>query len=543
MGYLLHIFLAVGIQVLGEAGIDTGFEAPWAFLALIAVPHLLARYGRKAFLRGQFARALLMERVVNYSALGVYLIFVSGCSWIETVRRWTSAELSLHGWPEPAILLALAPFVVLQLLAIDATASIHDTRAAERKRVRTFHTRMFLSGLLPVLIYIVISSGVGWNESVRVHVERVALYNAFFVAFVLFILVLFLPVLLRNTWETAELEPSVQRELLENVAERADFSCSKLLKWKTGFLMANAAIVGFLPRQRVVLFSDSLLSMLSLRELAAVFAHEIGHAKRHHVAVFVAWALAFALGGLLLVGWLGIDGDWRGAAVGTGVLVAWVLGFGWLSRRFELEADLYSLDLLHDPDAMAGALERVGGRLKDISGWRHFSAKRRIDFILSAWQDKRIAVRLRRTLRFWSVVGCLCAAAAISAHVWQLSSSFAVDRVFVELSLGRYERAAALTTADMDEDVRALVDVASELRSAAGRDLTEADLETELELRLEQGRAEGALRVAELLALRGREELFPVIEALDALVQRDKDFARLLEGVAAPWKERVGRLR
>ena len=61
--------------------------------------------------------------------------------------------------------------------------------------------------------------------------------------------------------------------------------------------MANAAIVGFLPGHRTVLFSDSLLAGLPPRELAAVFAHEIGHARRHHVLVFGAWTLVFFLAG------------------------------------------------------------------------------------------------------------------------------------------------------------------------------------------------------------------------------------------------------
>ena len=60
--------------------------------------------------------------------------------------------------------------------------------------------------------------------------------------------------------------------------------------------MSNAAIVGVGGR-RVVLFSDSLLASLPPGELAAVYGHEIGHAKSRHVAVFLVWTLAFFIAG------------------------------------------------------------------------------------------------------------------------------------------------------------------------------------------------------------------------------------------------------
>ena len=109
--------------------------------------------------------------------------------------------------------------------------------------------------------------------------------------------------------------------------------------------------------------------------MAAVYAHEIGHAKRHHVAVFLAWALTFFMAGDLAAGWIapGPGDQWLGTGILVGSLIVWALCFGWFSRRCELEADLFSLELLGDPEAMISALERVGGKLRDVAGWRHFS--------------------------------------------------------------------------------------------------------------------------------------------------------------------------
>lgn len=44
---------------------------------------------------------------------------------------------------------------------------------------------------------------------------------------------------------------------------------------------ANAYFSGFGPKKRIVLF-DTLIKDLSIKELVAVLAHEIGHYKRKH---------------------------------------------------------------------------------------------------------------------------------------------------------------------------------------------------------------------------------------------------------------------
>ena len=191
--------------------------------------------------------------------------------------------------------------------------------------------------------------------------------------------------------------------------------------WRTGNLMANAAIVGVSARSRVVMFSDSLLSILSLRELASVFAHEMGHAVRHHVWIFIAWAMAFFLAADQWTHLLADAGElWTSLAL-LGTVGLWALSFGWMSRRFELEADLFSLELLGDLEGLVSALERVGPRERDASGWRHFSTAKRVDFLLRAAQDPAWARRFRSRLRGITVAGFLAAGVAVwfSANVWK----------------------------------------------------------------------------------------------------------------------------
>ncbi len=195
MGYLLHILLALGVQALGEADLILGRVGVWLLIALLFVPHALGALARRAALAGRFARAALIGRLVQFAPLAAFLCLVL-CGWVQDVRRWTGSELSVFGWPEPAVLLSLAPFLVLQLLAIDALARLQEDRPIHRRRARAFQARMFLASLLPIVVYLTLASAVGWSDVTRVYVERVALFNAAFVTVLFVVLALLLPTLL-----------------------------------------------------------------------------------------------------------------------------------------------------------------------------------------------------------------------------------------------------------------------------------------------------------------------------------------------------------
>ena len=461
------------------------------------------------------------------------------------MRSWVSADLGLLGWPEPALFLALFPFAVLQFAAIDAHAGIHDRRPLERRNVRDLQLRMFASSLLPLVIYIGLATLIGLSETVRVHVERVALWNAVFLAVLLVLVAGVLPLLVRNTWETVRMPDGVQRTLLERVAQRASFRAREVLVWRTGNLMANAAIVGVWPGTRVVLFSDSLLSVMSLRELAGVYGHEIGHAVRHHVAIFIAWALGFFLAADLVANeWIEASA-WISVSVAVAILGLWAISFGWLSRRFELEADLYSAELLGDPGALVAALERLGGRLRDVAGWRHFSTSDRVAFLDRATHDAAFGARFKRRLRVLALAGFLFAGSMLTLQLVRLAESYSEDVVYAQLALGRFEPAArrAELTQGLDDGLFALTRLAEEWTRARPQadeppgpgELGEAALDA-----LADGDLDRGLSFVELAVLRGDLSLVPVLEAIDAIEADDPAAASgYLRDVEGLWAERL----
>jgi len=413
------------------------------------------------------------------------------------------------------------------VLAIDAQARSVAAGPTELRRGRSFQLRLLASSLVPVSVYFLFAVLVGLREDVRIHVERVALLNAAFLFLLLTSLAALLPRLLAMTWETTPLpRTSMEGSLLEAVAARASFRARQVLVWRTGHNMANAAIVGLFPSTRIVLFSDSLLTQLAPRELAAVYAHEIGHAARHHVTIFLCWALAFFLGGDLLAQAIAPDELWVGSAIVLGAVVVWWFVFSWLSRRFELEADLFSLELLGDPSGLISALERLGGRLRDVAGWRHFSTAERVRFLERAWSEPQFARRHRDRLRWLARLGVLLAVLAVAGQVWSLASRVGEDRVYAELGLGRYEQAAERAERiGLEPELVELSRMGAELEPGLAQvpaSRVEGALRARLGAPLEASSLQEALVYAQLLALRERPELLDLADELEALLQESE---------------------
>jgi STE24 endopeptidase len=241
------------------------------------------------------------------------------------------------------------------------------------------------------------------------------------------------PILLRRIWRTAPLACGPLRSQLEALCGRIGLRVRDILVWDSDGLLVNAAVMGVVPCFRYVLLSDGLLASMNVRQIEAVFGHEAGHVRRRHIQHFLVFAF---------VGWLLIAGLMealarRAVASGspTGLspfaiqgigavatVLFWLVGFGWLSRRFEREADLFGArcaagngdDCLlpcgvHSVGAVTGnealcatgsaifstALDRVAvlnGIPHDERSWRHSSIASRMRFLsILAGDPTRVA--------------------------------------------------------------------------------------------------------------------------------------------------------
>ena len=129
------------------------------------------------------------------------------------------------------------------------------------------------------------------------------------------------------------------------------------------------------------------------------------------------------------------------------IVVLWYLAFGYLSRRFELEADLESLRVVGESAPLIRALELVtGAHAHERSSWRHFSTRDRVSFLQRAERDPLVGIRLRAKLARWRKLGFALFAVAAVLEVRDLAGAWDEDWLTADLRLGRFE--VALTRAD-----------------------------------------------------------------------------------------------
>jgi STE24 endopeptidase len=127
-----------------------------------------------------------------------------------------------------------------------------------------------------------------------------------------------------------------------------------ILLWRTQNHMGNAAVMGILPPVRYILLSDLLLERMDDEQIEAVFAHEVGHVMHRHMAWYVVVIMIFTLA-LVSVEQVmpptlpALAGVPQAVVdVGSTVLVMgmFLAYFGFLSRRFERQADVYAARLI-----------------------------------------------------------------------------------------------------------------------------------------------------------------------------------------------------
>jgi STE24 endopeptidase len=136
----------------------------------------------------------------------------------------------------------------------------------------------------------------------------------------------------------------------------------------------NAYVSGFGSTRRIVVY-DTVLEQLPNAEIESIVAHELGHVVHRDVLTGTLMGALGAAAATALLGWLlswtpllrraGADspGDPRVVplllflvALG-GLLAAPVQNL--VSRHIEARADLFALDLTHDPDAFISMQRRL----------------------------------------------------------------------------------------------------------------------------------------------------------------------------------------
>ena len=137
---------------------------------------------------------------------------------------------------------------------------------------------------------------------------------------------------------------------------------------------SNAYFSGLGRSKRIVLF-DTLLEAHSRDEILAILAHEVGHLKKRHIKMQLALVAAvsgillYAAARLMLRPELYTAFGFASATPWAGLFLAGVLweplGFFLspaamaISRRFEVQADRFAVDLMQTAKPLTAALKRL----------------------------------------------------------------------------------------------------------------------------------------------------------------------------------------
>lgn len=428
-----------------------------------------------------FARSAMVVRTLLLISLGVDVLLTP---WMSVVREhWGLGKIV-------AIddLVAMMPFFLGVILcwvaqypadlAIRNLTPVHSSDQDDSHRKGWRLGEYVLFNIRHQLLLIVVPMGgilIAYDLSAKysrqlhlwthlVYAEQVALMIAAGLMF------LISPVVLRHVWSTRALPSDGLRGRLERTCGRIRLRYREILIWQSDGVVVNAAVMGLIPTFRYILLSDGLLDTMKDEQIEAVFGHEAGHVKHLHIHFYMLFAglSMLIVGGLLLLVWKFMPYsdakqwvslsrvEWNNAldlvAMGL-VLLCWIFGFGWVSRRFERQADVFGVRCVGSDmetcdrpdcrihhsasaekadgkalcpaaaDVFAGALHRIAilnGIVPAARSWRHSSIASRMAFVRELARDpkalrrfNRIVVATKAVLFMGTAIGCV-----VGAHVY-----------------------------------------------------------------------------------------------------------------------------
>jgi STE24 endopeptidase len=251
----------------------------------------------------------------------------------------------------------LAVFLVTLLPAARAVAPYYrKLRGIEATRAsRIGNLRVSLALLLPGLLSMLVLGlrATGLTPAVLLALQALGLV----------VIIGAVPLLAVRLMPTRPLEEPLRRRL-DALLTRAGVRIREIRMLDTREQkVANALVIGPVPSLRYVLVTDYLLERLNQDEVEAIVAHEMGHAKQHHLLIKLGAVLLLAaiLGAALAVGGHLLQGVSRGAlllAIPVLLLLGLVLIQGGLGLVLERKADEYAARLV-GVDPTIRALEKM----------------------------------------------------------------------------------------------------------------------------------------------------------------------------------------
>ena len=246
---------------------------------------------------------------------------------------------------------------------------------------------------------------------------------ASFLLFLLLILILFPPIV-RRLWNCTPFPEGPLLDHLQNFFKQQKFSAKVFLWPLFEGRVITAGVMGIIPGLRYVMITPALLEHLSLDELDAVMAHEIGHIRKKHMLLYLLIISGFSvLAGFILepFTFFLLSRDWyyslltftgltaenmltviMAIVVLTLMILYFRFLFGYFIRNFERQADLHVFEAIGSSTSIINAFEKIAilsGNIRDLPSWHHFGIGQRVDYLEKCEADPSEIQRHNRKVR------------------------------------------------------------------------------------------------------------------------------------------------
>ena len=341
--------------------------------------------------------ASLIPLIIDFYLLNIktYLVFLPGVSFFPTLIEIVGINLYI---------------LYLILLWTSYWWVLHRKGLSESplREGLKFRLRLILPFLVLYLILAVFGDllrAIPSNEFQELLKKPFAELISF--ALFLILILVFIPPIVRTIWGCVPFPKGPLRSLIEDFLKRTNVNCKEILLWPlNGGKSCTAAVLGFVPGFRYILFTPCLVKHLLPQEIEAVLSHEVAHLRHRHLLWYVFFLGIFTvilyrlhdpIGTWLISRRLFLEiltqlQYWPKALTSLlailpmGILFVLYFRFlmGYFMRNFERQADLSVFETQGHPWNLINALEKVAllaGNIRNQPNWHHFSIAKRVDFL------------------------------------------------------------------------------------------------------------------------------------------------------------------
>lgn len=368
IGFVVLLCLLCSEIRTAEAVSDWGTRTLMVGLVAMTVPGLalfqtmvVSRRIRRDGFEENESNAIMKRISLCHGAvwLSASLAIIWAVRWQDVVR----GSWELDRWPlvDEAFILAPAIFSLVVSWAIFyEVQQTFDGEHGNRFKLENIKRRIgyvsirfriyFLMVLIPISFAVLTRDLAPWLQQLSPS-QAIATYTVSAL-----VMVAGFPFLLLFIWRTSKIDDSELKTNLIRTCTEHRIYVHDIRIWETGNQIINALVAGILPRFRVILLSDSLVSLFPRNELLAILRHEAGHLRLWHLPTRIGFIMlpliALALDEKNPLGVingleskivaLGLPSGCGLAVIMAVYLVYLYYSMSWLSHRMEYEADIYA---------------------------------------------------------------------------------------------------------------------------------------------------------------------------------------------------------